>query len=276
VSDLHQNLSQTIDLCGPAVLVGENVVPRICNQLLSVITKKHPCQQDPEEGDDDGQVELEESSEYDWLVVETAMDCVMAIAKALGPDFAELWKVFSKPILKYASSSDSNERAVSTGTMAECILAMKTSVGPYTQQLMKIALHRFSDEDTVTKANNIYAAGLLCQFSPDENFIRKQYSAILGKLAPLLQDSSSTGHLLDNAAGCVARMILAHPTDIPLAEVLPHLVKLAPAKEDSEVNGPLFQCFVRLCKCLCPVVAAMAFRMLTGSQTRRTTRIFRG
>jgi len=242
-------LSQTIDLCGPAVLVGENVIPRICNQLLSVITKKHPCQLDPEEDGEDDQEELEESSEFDWMVVETAMDCVAAIAKALGPDFAELWKVFAKPILRYASSSEANERSIATGTMAECILGMRNAVTPYTQQLMKIVLHRLSDEDKVTKANAVYAAGLLCELSQDEQFVRKQYDTILGKLAPLLQDSGSTGHLLDNAAGCVARMITAHPADIPLAEVLPHLVKLAPAKEDWEVNGPLFGCFVRLCMC---------------------------
>jgi len=41
-------------------------------------------------------------------------------------------------------------------------------------------------------------------------------------------------------------MIIAHPQHVPLKEVLPRLVELAPAEEDWEVNGPLFKCFIAL------------------------------
>jgi importin-4 len=191
---------------------------------------------------------MEESSEYDWLVIESAMDCIIAIAKAIGPDFTMLWKECSKPILKYASSSDSSERAAATGTLAELILAMGSAVTPFTSQLMKTMMHRMSDEDRVTKANAIYAIGLLCMLSEDQNATVGQYGAIFRKLEPLLTDDDAAGHLLDNAAGCVARMILAKPDKVPLEDVLPRLVELMPTKEDYEVNGPLFQCIVRLCK----------------------------
>jgi len=190
---------------------------------------------------------LEEFSEYDWLVNETAMDVLVGLAKALREHFAALWQQFEKPVLKYASSEEGGERAAATGTVAECIRWMGKAVTPYTQSLMKIAIHRMGDEDIVAKANGIYAAGLLSQYSEDTDYILKQYGTILRKLEPQLSDDAS-GHLLDNAAGCVARMITAYPDKVPLDEVLPVLINLAPAKEDYEVNSPIYQCIVQLCK----------------------------
>jgi importin-4 len=250
VTCVNRKLGEIIEQCGPAILVGEDIIQRVFVILLSIITKRHNCQISDETEGSESQ-EIEESSEYDWLVIETAMDCLVAIAKAIGPDFATLWKECAKPILKYASSSDSSERAAATGTIAECILAMGSAVTPFTSQLMKSMMHRMSDEDRVTKANAIYATGLLCKLSEDQETTVGQYNAVFRKLEPLLADDDAAGHLLDNAAGCVARMILANPDKVPLEEVLPRLVELMPTKEDHEVNGPLFQCIVRLCKRRC-------------------------
>jgi importin-4 len=232
-----------LDLCGRDVLTKPEDVAKVCEQILAVIKGKHPCQVDEEEDEDE---DVDEFSEYDWLVVETAMDCLVALAKALREQFAPIWKEFEKPIVKHASSEEGGERAAATGTIAECIRGMDKAVTPYTHSLMKIAIHRMGDDDIVAKANAIYAAGLLCQYSEDSDYVLKQYSTILRKLEPQLSDDAS-GHLLDNAAGCVARMIMAYPDKVPLDDVLPVLVNLAPAKEDYEVNGPIYQCIVRLC-----------------------------
>jgi importin-4 len=247
VTCVNKKLMAVIELSGPAILVGDDTMKKTFEILLSILHKKHQCQISEEEDGSDSQ-EMEESSEYDWLVIESAMDCIVAIAKALGSNFTALWKECSKPILKYASSSDPSERAAATGTLAELILALDNSVTPFTAQLLKTMMHRMTDEDRVTKANAIYAIGLLCALSEDQATTVGQYSAILRKLESLLSDDGAAGHLLDNAAGCVARMIIAKPDKVPLAEVLPRLVELMPTKEDHEVNGPLFQCIVRLCK----------------------------
>jgi hypothetical protein len=98
---------------------------------LAVIRKQHPCQQDI--GDDDDEFEdIQESSEYDWLVIDTAFDVVVGLAKALGPSFGELWKIFEKPIMKYASSNEGIERSTSVGAIAECTEGMGAAVTPYT------------------------------------------------------------------------------------------------------------------------------------------------
>jgi len=241
---VQRNVGETLNLCGSDLLDDEDTVTEICKQLLLVIQGKHPSQLEEELDEDD---EIDELSEYDWLVFETAMDCLVGVANALRAHFAHIWPKFEKSILKYVSSEVSTERAAATGTVAECIRGMESAVTPFTQRLMKIAIHRMSDEDIVAKANAIYAAGLLCQFSSDTDYVLGQYGAILRKLEPQLT-SDAEGHLLDNAAGCVARMIMAHPDRVPLDEVLPVLITLAPAKEDYEVNGPIYQCIVQLCK----------------------------
>jgi hypothetical protein len=245
VTDINRDLAATLKLCGPAVLVTEqgDVVTEIAQQLVSIITKRHPCQQDL--GDEADENVLEESSEYDWLVIETALDVVTCLSVALGPDFAELWKVFEKPILKYASSQESTERSAAVGSIAECVGNMGEACTPYTSGLLKLLIHRLSDEDPETKSNAVYGLGLLCEKSNNEQEILKSYMNIFQKLEPLLDDQGQA-RLLDNTAGCVSRMISRHPNNIPISEVLPRLVQLLPLREDYEENKPIFKMVVQL------------------------------
>jgi hypothetical protein len=116
---------------------------------------------------------------------------------------------------------------------------------------MQILIRRLSDEDPDTKANAMYGAGLLCEKSDNVQLVTRSYNSILSKLEPVLQDGASGEggkRLLDNAAGCVGRMIRRHPDNVPLQEVLPRLVELLPVKEDYQENAPAFRCIVQLCK----------------------------
>jgi hypothetical protein len=245
VTDINRDLAATLKLCGPAVLMTENgtVVPDICQQLLAVITKRHPCQQDL--GDEADEDILEESSEYDWLVIETAMEVVTCLSVALGGQFAELWKMFEKPIMKYASSQESTERSAAVGTIAECVGNMGAGCTPYTSALLKLLLHRLSDEDPESKSNAVYGMGLLCEMTTNDAEILKSLPNIFSKLEPLL-DAQDQARLLDNTAGCVSRFISKHPDKIPIAEVLPRLVQLLPLREDYEENKPVFGMVVKL------------------------------
>lgn len=213
---------------------------------MAILTKSHPCQQDL--GDEADADLLDESSEYDWLVIETALDTVTCLSAALGSSFAELWKMFEKPVLKYASSQEGLERTTAVGCIADCIGNMGEAVTPYTSSLLKLLLHRLSDEDPEAKSNAAYAIGLLCEKSQSEQEILAAYPTIFGKLEPLL-DQAGKARLLDNAAGCVSRMISRHPTHVPIADVLPHLVELLPLREDFEENKPIFKMIVQLCEC---------------------------
>ncbi len=120
----------------------------------------------------------------------------------------------------------------------------------YTQKLMRVFVKRLSDEDPEVKSNAAFGTGLLCEKSTDGKEILSNYNTILGKLEPLLDASagSSDAHarLLDNAAGCVSRMIKKSPQHVPLEDVLPRLVEILPLKEDYDENEPVYDMLVTL------------------------------
>lgn len=189
---------------------------------------------------------MEELSEYDWLIVDTALDTVIGLALSLGETFGQLWKIFEKPIIKYASSSEAIERSTSMGVIAECIRGMKSQVTPFTASLLKLLLHRMSDEDPETKSNAAYAVGILQEYSNNEQEILGSYNSILSKLEPLLH--MNVARAKDNAAGCVSRMIMKHRDRVPIEAVLPALVELLPLKDDFEENEPVYKMILQLCK----------------------------
>ncbi|KAF2870215.1 armadillo-type protein [Massariosphaeria phaeospora] len=245
VTDINREMAAILKLCGPAVLMTTKgtVVPQMAQQLLSIITKRHPCQQDM--GDELEEEIPEESSEYDWLLIETAMDVVACLAFALGPTFGTLWTMFEKSMLKYASSQEAAERNAAVGAIAECVGSMGETCTPYTETLLKVLLHRLSDEDSDTKSNAVYGMGLLCEQTTNDAEILKSLSAIFAKLEPCLE-AQDNPRLLDNTAGCVSRFISKHTDKIPIAEALPRLVQLLPVREDYAENKAIFSMIVKL------------------------------
>ncbi|GAB1315390.1 hypothetical protein MFIFM68171_05600 [Madurella fahalii] len=243
VTEINRNVAATLKTCGPAILAQEDMMKEIVTVLTTIITRSHPCQQDL--GDEDEEQEVEGSSEYDWLVIDTALDVIIGLAVALGPGFAELWKIFEKPILKFAASESENiERSTGVGVIAECAANMESAVTPYTEKLLKLLLRRLSDTDLETKSNAAYATGQLIYNSTDSNTYLPHYNTILQKLESMLHIHES--RVKDNAAGCLSRMIIAHPDRVPIGEVLPALVDLLPLKDDYEENSPVYECLLKL------------------------------
>lgn len=244
VTDINRNLAATLRASGPSLVADESVLKTITETVLAIINKTHACQKDFGDEEDLGQ--LEEISEYDWLTIDTALDVVAGLAVALGETFNQLWKFFEKPVLKLVSGSEAIERSTSVGVTAECIRAMGPAVTPSTTQLLRLLLHRLSDEDPETKSNAAYGVGLLQEKSTSTNEIVKAFPAILAKLEPLLQTSEA--RCKDNAAGCVARMIMAHEQNVPVAQVLPALLEMLPLRSDFDENEPVYDMIVKLCK----------------------------
>jgi hypothetical protein len=243
VTEINRNVAATLKACGPAILAQQDFVKEVVTVISTIITRSHPCQQDL--GDEDEEQEVEGSSEYDWLVIDTALDVVIGLAVALGPGFSELWKIFEKPIMRFAGSESENiERSTGVGVIAECAANMEAAVTPYTEKLLKLLLKRLSDTDPETKSNAAYATGQLILNSTDTNTYMPHYGTILQKLEPMLQVQEA--RIKDNAAGCISRMTLAHPDQIPLGDVLPALVGLLPLKDDFEENSPVYECILKL------------------------------
>jgi hypothetical protein len=195
-------------------------------------------------GDEEEQEVDGGSSEYDWLVIDTALDVVIALATALGTSFGELWKVFEKPILKLASSTDDLHRSTAVGTIAEITKYTGEAITPYTESLGQALVRRLSDPDPLTKSNAAYAIGLVVLNSADTAKTMPMYPLLWEKLEPLLTVNEM--RMTDNVAGAVCRMMTKNPDNGFVAQALPAVVNVLPLTEDYEENAPIFQCIYKL------------------------------
>ncbi|OJJ77876.1 hypothetical protein ASPBRDRAFT_37109 [Aspergillus brasiliensis CBS 101740] len=251
VADINRNMAENLRYCGPSLISNETTLHNVITMITDIITKKHPCQL--EFGPEEETLEAgEETSEFDWVVVDTGLDVVSGMAAALGASFAELWKVFEKTVMRYAGSTEALERATAVGVIAECINGMGSAVTPYTGSFLKLLIHRLGDEDTQTRSNAAYAVGRLVEHSDAKDQIVKEFPTILSRLEQCLHQNVS--RLQDNATGCLSRMILRHRENVPIKDVLPVLLTILPLKNDYEENDPLYHMICQLYKWEDPTV----------------------
>jgi hypothetical protein len=222
------------------------MLQEIVSVVTLIITRSHPCQQDL--GDEEEEQDLDAgSSEYDWLVIDTALDVVVGLSAALGSAFGELWKIFEKPILKLASSTEDLQRSTAVGTIAEITKYTGDAISPYTETLGQALARRLSDPDPLTKSNATYAIGLLVLHSSDTGKTFPLYPKLWEKLEPLL--SVKEMRMTDNVAGCLSRMMIKNPDQGFVSEALPAVVAVLPIEEDYEENSPIYENLYKLCKC---------------------------
>ena len=249
VTECSRSLSETLKVTGPSLISEPGVIEKVVDIVMQLVTQKHACQEDLALEDED--LSDAETTEFDWLVVDSAMDVISGLAVSLGPSFGELWKIFEKQVLKYASGSEALERATAVGVLAEIITGMGEAVTPLTSKLMTLLLKRLGDEDPQVKSNAAYAIGRLVEKSTADSETVKAYPTILGKLEGLLKTKEA--RCIDNAAGCVSRLILKNREAVPVEEVLPPLIRdVLPLKQDYQENEPVYKMIVQMCKSLLP------------------------
>ncbi|KAI1997565.1 hypothetical protein LOZ53_000383 [Ophidiomyces ophidiicola] len=259
VADINRNVAENLRYCGPYIIADQSTLEQVVTLVDTIITKQHPCQQDFGAGEED-QAALEELSEFDWVVIDTALDVICGLAAALGPDFAGLWPTFEKIVLKYAAGSESLERSTAVGVLADVISGLGDAVTPSTSKLLHVLLRRLTDEDLQTRSNTTYAIGRLVEKSNSDQEIIQAYPTILEKLEPCLRIHES--RLPDNAVGCLARMILKHKDHVPLAEVIPAIIEVLPLQTDFDENDPVYRMICQLYKWEDPVVQSHTARLM--------------
>lgn len=234
----------TLKTCGPALLLAkDNMLQELVSVIGSLITRSHPCQQDLGAEDEEQDIDAG-SSEYDWLVIDAALDVITGLAAALGTQFGELWKIFEKPVLRLAASTEDVHRSTAVGTIAEVAKYTGEAISPFTESLGQNLIRRLSDQDQLTKSNAAYALGLLIFNSSETGKTLPLFPQLYEKLEPML--SVHEMRITDNVAGCLCRMIMKHPDSGFVAQALPSIVGILPITEDYEENEPIYQCIYRL------------------------------
>ncbi|KFH46064.1 importin subunit beta-like protein [Hapsidospora chrysogenum ATCC 11550] len=239
IADINRNIAATLQACGPAILVAKDgFLQEAVSVVASLITRSHPCQQDL--GDEDVEQEVDAgSSEYDWSVIDSALDVVIGLAAALGSSFTELLKIFEKPIRKLASSNEDLHRSTAVGALAEITRYTGDAITPYTEAFGETLARRLTDTDPLTKSNAAYAIGLLVLNSSDTSKTMPMYPKIWEKLEPLL--SVREMRMTDNVAGALSRMMLKNPDNGFVSEALPAVVNVLPLSEDYDENAPVYE-----------------------------------
>ncbi|KAH7161717.1 armadillo-type protein [Dactylonectria macrodidyma] len=260
VTDINRNVAATLKACGPAVLVAKDgMLQEVVSVVGLIITRSHPCQQDL--GDEEEEQEVDEgSSEYDWLVIDTALDVIVGLAAALGTAFAELWKIFEKPILRLASSTEDLHRSTAVGTIAEITKYTGEAVTPFTESLGQALVRRLGDPDPLAKSNAAYAIGLVVLNSADTAKTFPMYPLLWEKLEPLLTVNEM--RMTDNVAGSLCRMMTKNPDNGFVAQALPAVVSVLPLTEDFEENAPIYQCIYKLYEISNPTVEQLTPQLI--------------
>ncbi|KAK2740527.1 hypothetical protein FQN55_008870 [Onygenales sp. PD_40] len=259
VTDINRNLAENLKYCGPYLVSDTSILEKVITMITTIISKEHPCQQDFG-GDEEDHAALDGLSEFDWAIIDSALDVVSGLAVALGGDFLSLWPHFEKSVLTFAAGTESLERATAVGVISEIIFGMNEGVTPLTGKFLEVLLRRLSDEDAQTKSNAAYAVGRLVERSNANEEIIKAYPIILEKLEPCLHISEA--RLPDNASGCLSRMILKHRENVPIPDVLSALVDLLPLKNDFDENDPVYRMICQLYKWEDPTVRNLTPRLI--------------
>ncbi|KAI8973597.1 armadillo-type protein [Mycotypha africana] len=238
-AQICQEFVAALRLMGPVVVA--DYLDDIAQNLLEIFQKKSLCQQAFDDGDfDDEDDDLESES----VLITSAGDLVAALCETVGPHFYKYFEVYLPLILKYYKPTKSQtERAMAVGCLGECIVGIKDAITPHTERLLQTFVKACGDEDELVRSNAAFALGCLTFHTQMD--LSNQYPAMLTALSPLFSNQTIP-NTVDNAAGAVARLILAHPNAVPLDQVLPTWISVLPLKADYEENQPVFDCIFQL------------------------------
>ncbi|KAI7907017.1 armadillo-type protein [Cokeromyces recurvatus] len=239
VAQICQEFVTALRLMGPFIVSG--CLEDVAQILLEIFQKKSLCQQTFDDGDYE---EEDDEIESESLLITSAGDLVAALCETVGPNFAKYFEVYMPLMIKYYKPTKTqSERSMAIGCLGECIAGIKSAVTSYTERLLPIFVKACGDEDELVRSNAAFALGCLTLHTQID--LSPHYGQLLTALSPLFSNQTLP-NTVDNAAGAVARLILAHPEAVPLDQVLPTFVNALPLKADYEENQPVFDCIFQL------------------------------
>ncbi|KAJ1799009.1 hypothetical protein LPJ56_006675, partial [Coemansia sp. RSA 2599] len=184
-----------------------------------IFEKKALCQTIDDDFDDEGGDDLDEEdlTEYDSMLICAAADCVAEFADVFGDAFAPIMDTFLPHIASYAKPSFAvSERAMAIGCLAEITKNMGPAITKYAETLFPIFMAGLRDEHAEVASNGAYGVGVLIEAATID--ATPYFGEVLKTLYPLVKRGDNTNNARDNAAGCVARLILENADAIPLAD----------------------------------------------------------
>eukprot|EP00586_Coscinodiscus_wailesii_P001344 CAMPEP_0172477774 /NCGR_PEP_ID=MMETSP1066-20121228/1216_1 /TAXON_ID=671091 /ORGANISM="Coscinodiscus wailesii, Strain CCMP2513" /LENGTH=1060 /DNA_ID=CAMNT_0013236659 /DNA_START=98 /DNA_END=3280 /DNA_ORIENTATION=- len=248
-----EGIQSVIELCGPHALAP---VPECLTNALALLSRKAPCQDKWEEGED-------EDDDHESFM-NSVCDLVSAYARVMGAEFVPLLNQFLPPLCNFAKPSrPASDRSMVIGCMGEIAQELEGGIAEHWSNVFfPVIMAGLGDADDSVKRNAAFCAGVCAEgLGSDENIATAAYPQLLQGLSPLFAIDASANDanagIVDNAAAAVSRMIMASPANVPLATVLPALLKVLPLKIDYSENETVYRCVLGLMNMKCPELSGM-------------------
>lgn len=238
-----EGIQSIIELCGPHALA--SVANDCLENTFSLLAKEAPCQQLEDYGEEFG----DEDDDHDSFMT-SVCDLVGSFGRVMGQHFVQYLPKFLPAICVYAKSSrPPSDRSMAIGCLGELAQELGTGIADHWSTVFyPAAIAGLADSDDSVKRNAAFCIGVSCEGLGES--ITSQYGAMLQALSPLfgvdVSESDTAAACVDNASAAVARMIKTSPSHVPLAQVLPVLLKALPLKNDMTENETVYNCLFGL------------------------------
>lgn len=237
-----ESIQSIIELCGPHAFA---IVANNClENTYSILAREAPCFEDYGEEFAD-----EDDDDHDSFMT-SVCDLVGSFGRVMGGHFVQYLPKFLPAICYYAKSSrPPSDRSMAIGCLGELAQELGSGIAEHWQSIFyPAAIAGLGDSDDSVKRNAAFCIGVGCEGLGES--VASQYGAMLQALSPLFSvdvtDGDTAAACVDNASAAVARMIKTSPSHVPMAQVLPALLKALPLKSDMTENETVYSCLFGL------------------------------
>ena len=248
-----EGVQSVIELCGLHALVP--VAPELLTKTHDLLNKKAPCQRADELF---GEV-ADDDDDHDTFM-QAACDLLGAYPRVMGSHFAQYLPQFLPAVCNYAKSSrPPSDRSMAMGCLSEIAQESGADIAAHWEAVfLPAALAGLVDPDDNVKRNAAFCAGVCCEGLGDS--IADKYPQLLQSISLLFSVDVTNGEAsaacVDNAAAALSRMIMACPSQVPMAQVIPALLSALPLKSDLTENATVYKCLQGLMQANQPDLAA--------------------
>ena len=236
-------VQSVIELCGPHAL--SLVLTDALSNTHDLLSKNAPCQTADEMyaeyGDDD--------DDHD-VFMQATCDLVGGFCRVMGQHFAQFLPQFLPAVCEYAKPSrPGSDRSMAVGCLSEVAQELEGAIAEHwNSTFLPAVMNGLADEDVNVRRNAAFCAGICCEHLKGQVVgDYQQMLHLLGQNFSLdASASESTAACVDNSAAAVARMIMASPESVPLAQVFPVFLTALPLKVDMTENQTVFHCLLGL------------------------------
>ncbi|KAL7555271.1 hypothetical protein ACHAWF_019013 [Thalassiosira exigua] len=238
-----ESIQSIIELCGPHALAP--VANDCLENTYSLLAKEAPCQQAEDYGEDFG----DDDDDHDSFMTNVC-DLVGSFGRVMGAHFVQYLPKFLPAICTYAKSSrPPSDRSMAMGCLGELAQELGSGIAEHWSTVFyPAAVAGLADTDDSVKRNAAFCIGVSCEGLGES--VTSQYPAMLQALSPLFSvdtsESDTAAACVDNASAAVARMMSASPAHVPMAQVVPVLLKALPLKNDMTENETVYSCLFGL------------------------------